>query len=131
MSSWLDLVRAEVQASGSITATAKRMNCSRSALSQVINQCGPYGTGKASVAKLAEKAIEAFTKVHCPFLTEFHGRATVITGAECRQHADRDTPPINNPRELRHWRACQGCPHRAKYVDPSAKPSSEIIGEFQ
>lgn len=131
MSSWLDLVRAEVAASGSITATAKRMNCSRSALSQVINQCGPYGTGKASVAKLAEKAIEAFTKVHCPFLTEFHGRAIVISGADCRQHADRDTPPINNPRELRHWRACQGCAHRAKYVDPSAKPSSEIIGEFQ
>ncbi|MCH4573119.1 MULTISPECIES: hypothetical protein [Achromobacter] len=130
MASWLDLVRAEVQASN-ITETAKRMNCSRSALSQVINQCGPYGTGKASVAKLAEKAIQAFTKVHCPFLTEFHGQATVITGAECRGHADRETPPINNPRELRHWRACQACPHRAKYVHQQAHPSTEIIGEFQ
>ena len=107
------------------------MNCSRSALSQVINQCGPYGTGKASVAKLAEKAIQAFTKVHCPFLTEFHGQATVITGAECRGHADRESPPINNPRELRHWRACQGCPPRAKYVHQQTTPSTEIIGEFQ
>ena len=130
MASWLDLVRAEVQASN-ITETAKRMNCSRSALSQVINQCGPYGTGKASVAKLAEKAIQAFTKVHCPFLTEFHGQATVITGAECRGHADRESPPTNNPRELRHWRACQGCPHRAKYVHQQTTPSTEIIGEFQ
>lgn len=127
MSNWLDLVEAEVAASGSISATAIRIGVSRSALSQIINKCGPYGTGKASVAKVAEKAVQALTKIHCPFLTEFHGQATVITGAECRSHADRDSPPINNPRELRHWRACQGCPHRAKYVSPS----TEIIGEFQ
>lgn len=115
MPNWLDLVRAEVQAS-SIAATARRMGCSRSALSQVINQCGPYGTGQASVATLAAKAIAAFSKVHCPFLTAFHGRVILLDGADCRQHADRQTPPINNPRELRHWRACQECPHRAKYA---------------
>lgn len=121
MSSWLDLVEAEVAASGSISATAIRIGVSRSALSQIINKCGPYGTGKASVAKIAEKTVQALTKIHCPFLSEFHGTATVITGAECRQHADRDTPPINNPRELRHWRACQNCPHRAKYAPQAPK----------
>lgn len=122
MPNWLDLIRAEVAACGSIAATARRMNCSRSALSQVINQCGPYGTGRASLAKLAEKAIEAFAKVHCPFLTQHHGTATVIARAECRQHSDRDTPPINNPRELRHWLTCQGCPHRTKYA-PTTHPT--------
>lgn len=121
MPNWLDLVRAEVQAS-SVAATARRMGCSRSALSQIINQCGPYGTGKASVAALAEKAIAAFTKVHCPFLTAFSGQPIYLDGATCRQHADRQTPPINNPRELRHWRACQECPHRSKYA-PMARPT--------
>ncbi len=120
MTSWLELVDAEVKASGSISATAKRVGVSRSALSQVINRCGPYGTGAASVASIANKVVIALTKVTCPFLTDFHGETTVITGAKCREHADRDTPPVNSPRELRHWRACQDCPHRAKYV-PSSK----------
>lgn len=116
MASWLDLINAEVVASGSISATAKRIGVSRSALSQVINQCGPYGTGKASVSKLAEKAVRVLTQVTCPFLTEFQGAVTVITGAQCREHADREIPPVNSPRDLRHWRACQACPHRAKYA---------------
>lgn len=120
MAAWLELVRAEVQASN-IKETARRMGCSRSALSQVLNGCGPYGTGKVSTAALKQKAILAFTKVHCPFLSQFHGEPTVITSADCRKYANRETPPINNPRALRHWRDCQTCAHRPTQSDATPR----------
>ncbi len=112
---WLDLVHAEVAAS-SIAATAGRMGVSRSALSQVINGCGPYGTGRASVASIARAAVENLGTVTCPFLTEFHGQPTQVRLSECREIASRRTPPTNSPRALAHWRACRECPHCSTIV---------------
>jgi len=108
---WLELLRAEVAAS-SVTATAGRIGVSRSALSQVLNGCGPYGTGRASVAGIAHKVLLHLSAVTCPFLSEFHGEPTRLLRVQCREVACRQTPPINSARDLRHWRACRACPHR-------------------
>jgi len=113
MSSWLELLRAEVAAS-SIAAAARRIGVSRSALSQVINACGPYGTGRASVTGIADKVLQALGCVTCPFLSEFKGERVTISRVQCRRVALKATAPLNSPRELKHWRACQGCPERPR-----------------
>jgi len=111
MASWRDLLVAEVGAT-SIAATARRIGVSRSALSQVINACGPYGTGRASVAGIAERVVQTLGRVTCPFLSAFKGENVTLSRVQCRRVALRATPPLNSPRELKHWRACQGCAQR-------------------
>jgi len=113
MPSWLDLLRAEVAVS-SVTSAARRIGVSRSALSQVLNACGPYGTGRASVARIAERVMQEFGQVACPFLSEFKGELVTITRMQCRRVALKESAPLNSPRELRHWRACQTCAQRPK-----------------
>jgi len=113
MSSWLDLLRAEVAAS-SIAAAARRIGVSRPALSQVLNACGPYGTGRASVAGIADKVSQALGCVTCPFLSELKGETVLISRVQCRRVALKVTAPLNSPRELKHWRACQTCGERPR-----------------
>jgi len=115
MSSWLELLRAEVAAS-SVAAAARRIGVSRSALSQVLNQCGPYGTGRASVAGIADRISQMLGCVTCPFLSEFKGEAVLISRVQCRRVALKATAPLNSPRELKHWRACQTCAQRPRGV---------------
>jgi len=113
MSSWLELLRAEVAAS-SVAATARRIGVSRPALSQVLNACGPYGTGRASVAGIADRVSQMLGCVACPFLSEFKGESVLISRVQCRRVALKESAPLNSPRELRHWRACQGCSERPR-----------------
>lgn len=109
---WIAIVRADVAASGSINKTAKRIGVSRPALSQILNGIGHYGTGKASTAKVEEKVMNTIGMVACPFLSEYHGAEHRITGLQCREYAYRAKPPTNVPRDMQHWRSCQGCPKR-------------------
>jgi hypothetical protein len=111
-SNWLDILRADVKATGSIAETARRVGVSRPAISQVLNRIGHYATGKASTAKLESKVMNSIGLVVCPFLSEFHGAAHRITGLQCREYAYRENAPTTSPREMQHWRACQGCTKR-------------------
>lgn len=119
---WLAILHADIAASGSISKTAQRVGVSRPALSQIINGIGPYGSGKASTAKVEEKVMNTIGLVACPFLSDFHGEARRITGLQCREYAYRANPPTNNPREMQHWRACQGCDKRVKPAGIVAAP---------
>ena len=49
-SGWLSILRADIEATGSISKTAIRVGVSRPTLSQILNGIGHYGTGKASTA---------------------------------------------------------------------------------
>ena len=111
---WMRILRADIEATGSISKTAKRIGVSRPAISQILNGIGHYGSGRASTARVEEKVMHTIGMVACPFLTEYHGAEHRITGLQCREYAYRDNPPINNPREMQHWRACQGCEKRVK-----------------
>jgi len=113
MPSWLELLRAEVAVS-SIAATARRIGVSRSALSQVLNACGPYGTGRASAAGIEAKVMEALGCVACPFLSDLKGELVTITRMQCRRVALKESAPLNSPRELKHWRSCQTCAQRPR-----------------
>jgi hypothetical protein len=111
---WLDILRADVVATGTIADTARRVGVCRATVSQILNGCGPYGTGKASTAKVAEKVMNTIGLVACPFLTRERGEEHRITGLQCREYAYRSNPPTNSPRDMRHWRACQGCDKRVR-----------------
>lgn len=115
---WIEVLRADIAASGSVTNTATRVGVSRTALSQVLNGVGPYGTGAASTAKLEEKVMNSIGLVACPFLSTYHSAEHRITGLQCREFAYRKNPPTNGARDMQHWRACQECPKRVKAAPP-------------
>lgn len=85
-----------------IQRLATRAHVSRSSLSQVVNRCGPYGTGKASLKRLEEKLRAAIERFECPYL------AQRISMDDCRGYALRQ-PPTHNPAAMRHWGYCQSC----------------------
>jgi transcriptional regulator with XRE-family HTH domain len=111
---WMQILRDDIAATGSISKTAKRVGVSRPTISQILNGIGHYGSGRASTAKVEEKVMHTIGMVACPFLAEYHGTEHRITGLQCREHAYRENPPTNSPRDMQHWRACQACDKRVK-----------------
>lgn len=111
---WFAMLQADVQASGSIAATAARVGVSRGAVSAILNQTesSPYVNGKSSTAKIEARINNTLGQIVCPFMTGMLEREHRITGLECREHCGRDTPPTNSPRAMAHWRACQTCEKR-------------------
>ncbi|MBP6636042.1 MAG: LacI family transcriptional regulator [Sulfuritalea sp.] len=79
---------------------AAALGCSRTAVSLVAN-----GRYPSSTDAFAARVLAVYDRYDCP-----HTGAP-ISQAECAGLAHRDAP-IASPREMRHWRACQGCPHR-------------------
>ncbi|HGX92273.1 MAG TPA: LacI family transcriptional regulator [Candidatus Tenderia sp.] len=61
------------------------------------------GNYPADPGPMSEKITSVYGRHHCPHLN------TEISPRQCSQYANRRYP-ISNPREARHWRACQACP---------------------
>lgn len=93
---WLTLLRQAVDES-SLSAVAKELDISRSALSLVLS--GKY---PASTDRIALRVMTAYGRVSCPHL------GAELVERECRAYRERSCP-TSSPRELRHWRACQSC----------------------
>jgi DNA-binding transcriptional regulator YdaS (Cro superfamily) len=98
----MDLLRRAVAAEGSQARAAKRVGISAAAVSLLLK--GEYG---ADTTKMERKIRGALDQVTCPHLRQ------VITGPECIRHRTRNIP-THDPRELRHWNACQSCPIGAR-----------------
>lgn len=131
---WMEILRADVAASGSIAATAIRIGVARSGLSAILNATpsSPYANGKASTAKMAERVMNTIGMVVCPFLSEYRATEHRITGLQCREHAYRANPPTNSPREMQHWRACQSCDKRVKAAPPEeVKPGRKTVAKMR
>lgn len=95
------LLEAALAAPGATQETvAARMGYNRSTLSLALNGKYPGSTDKFSA-----KVIEALGRIVCPHLGE------EISRQDCRAHHTR-AAPTSSPFAMRHWRACQGCPHR-------------------
>lgn len=69
------------------------------------------GKYTASTEKFGAKVLAVFGVVTCPHL------CADIPRTECAGHALRPVP-TSSPQKLRHWLACQQCPH---------KPAKEVI----
>jgi len=101
---WLDLLRTEVQ-STTMTKAAERLGISRTAVSLCLS--GKYG---AKTDKVAAKVLDVLGAMECPALAE------TITPLECEAYRTRSAP-LNNPMAMRHWRACQHCPHNPNAME--------------
>lgn len=108
---WLALVREEA-ARTSIAAVAKRLEYSRTTISQVLS--GTYPVDPARIAARAVAVLEPVVEVSCPHL----GR--VIEVAECQTFATRRAP-THNPMAMNHWRACRQCQSNCKGDTPCSK----------
>lgn len=119
---WFALLDERARQPGAVRAhIAQRLGISRSALSQVLNGSGAYGSGAASTARIADRVQHTFGCYACPHLTaESGGDAHVITAEQCRAFAHRPAPTAS-PRDMQHWQACRQCPHREASAPPAPK----------
>lgn len=98
---WLELLASAVEADPRGKAgVADRLDISRTAVSLVLS--GKY---QAKTDRIAARVVDIYARVDCPALGE------AIPHGACGAHALR-AAPINNPREMRHWRQCQACQHK-------------------
>ncbi len=95
---WMSLLQSAVSASNK-AAVAEILGVSRTAVSLVMS--GKY---PASTDKIAQRVIDAYGRIDCPFL------GASIALAECKNY-HTSTVPTSSPRAMKHWRACQTCPN--------------------
>lgn len=99
MVDWLDLLKTEV-AKSNITQVANQIGYARTSVSLALS--GKY---VGSTDKLAAAVLKAYSdRFQCPHLSQ------AITKDECAGFSSRSIPQ-SNASALRHWRACQSCPH--------------------
>ncbi|CDM42417.1 hypothetical protein [Ectopseudomonas oleovorans] len=104
MTTWLDLLSAEVKAS-SMQKAATRLGISRTAVSLCLS--GKYG---ASTDRVEAKVWDVLGQVDCLALGE------PISPTACRDYRERK-PPLHNSVAMRHWRACQHCPNNPNCME--------------
>jgi hypothetical protein len=97
---WFDLFKAAVESS-SCQKVADTIDVSRTTVSLIYN--GKY---PAKTDKIAALVMDTYGRVQCPHLNE------EISNNECRQHHSAEVP-TSSPRAMRHWKACQSCPHNS------------------
>ena len=126
--SWFELLQKRTEGQQR-TQVAKTLGISPATLSQVLNGSGEYGKGTASTSRVADKVIHTFGRYVCPHLTEEAGGVSQeVTADQCRAHAHRSAP--STPRDMRHWQACNQCPHKAASAPPVARvvqPHNKVI----
>ena len=126
--SWFELLQKRTEGQQR-TQVAKTLGISPATLSQVLNGSGEYGKGTASTARVADKVVHTFGRYVCPHLTEEAGGVSQeVTADQCRAHAHRSAP--STPRDMRHWQACNQCPHKAASAPPVARvvqPRNKVI----
>lgn len=99
---WIELLRSEVAAS-SMTAVAKRVGISRTAVSLCLS--GKYG---AKTERVAAKVLAILGEsVDCPAMGQ------IVAKEKCRDFCTRRAP-THNPVAMQHWRTCQRCPNNPK-----------------
>ncbi|ENX20163.1 hypothetical protein F892_03086 [Acinetobacter vivianii] len=94
---WKQLVNERITELKSIQKVADEIGYARPSLSLALRD--KY---IGSTEKLEKKVLQVLGQVNCPFLEKS------ISPTECRVFETRDAP-TQNPSEMRHWRACQGC----------------------
>lgn len=123
---WFALLLAQVSRPGVVRARiARQLGITAGALSQLLNATGLYGNGTASTDRMASRVIHTYGRYPCPHLTDEAGgqEQVVITAEQCRTYAHRPAP--SSPREMKHWQACNACPHKAACTPLPAIPPQE------
>lgn len=79
---------------------ARRIHYKRPSLSLALS-----GNYTGSTKTIAAAYVAYRKQVACPYTSD------IVSRQYCRDHA-LGAAPTHNPSSLRHWRACQGCPHK-------------------
>ena len=96
---WLSILQSQV-ARSNVTQVAEKIGYARSSVSLAL-----HGRYVGSTDKLREAVLSAFGDGHhCPFLKR------LIDPVDC-QDFQAARIPQSSAQALRHWRACQACPH--------------------
>ena len=104
-------------------AVAAQLGISTTALSLVLRGHGPYGTGAASTARIAQRVLRAFGSYPCPHLTrEAEVRQPVLVDAAFCRRTALTAPPTTSPRQMQLWRACRQCPMRPQRTSVPTPP---------
>lgn len=96
---WKRLVEQRIKQLGSIQKVADELGYARPSLSLALR--GKY---VGNTDRLEKTVIRVLGSVHCPHLDQ------VLSPETCIGFREREAP-TQNPAEMRHWRACQKCPH--------------------
>ncbi|OTG87675.1 LysR family transcriptional regulator [Acinetobacter sp. ANC 4558] len=96
---WISLVESRIEQLGSIQKVADELGYARTSLSLALR--GKY---IGSTERLERTVMKVLGSVTCPHLEK------QISPDECISFRERNAP-TQNPAEMRHWRACQQCPH--------------------
>lgn len=107
-SAWKSLVYARIAEVGSIQKVADELGYARPSLSLALRD--KY---VGSTDKLIKTVMTKLGQVKCPYLDQ------TITPQQCRNFREREAP-TQNPAEMRHWRACQGCVNKCLEVKKDA-----------
>lgn len=99
LNNWMEILRAEV-AKSSQSKVAKKLGYSITTVSHILND--KYA-GKTD--KFAQKVIEVFAVVECPYLNKEIAKPECVEFSSCKA-------PTHNPIKMQHWRACQQCKER-------------------
>lgn len=99
MSDWVKILKDQVDAT-TAAEVGRKIGYSRPAVSHIYH--GRYG---AKTDRIRDKVLEVFgAGIHCPHLDNS------IKPDSCKD--TREGPmPTSSPTKLRHWMACQICPH--------------------
>ena len=94
------LVRQAIAELGTQAAVARTCGISRAALSSALSGTYPART----IAPLEQKLRAGLDRVACPHL------GVSLRPEACAAYRSRPAP-LSDPPGLRHWAACQTCPH--------------------
>ncbi|WP_257311187.1 hypothetical protein [Geothrix fuzhouensis] len=95
---WRDLLESKIKDKGQ-AAVARELGYSATTLSLVRRDKYPGGT-----ERIEARVLSLYGEVACPFL------GAPIPAEQCRR-ISHSPVPTSNPKTLRHWSACQSCPH--------------------
>lgn len=96
---WMVLVEQRIEQLGSIQKVADELGYARPSLSLALR--GKY---VGNTDRLEKTVMRVLGSVHCPHLEQ------ELSPEKCVSFREREAP-TQNPAEMRHWRACQKCPH--------------------
>lgn len=102
---WLEILRNQVKDRG-LGAVAADLNYSKATLSLVLNHKYTSDT-----THLESAVLVTFGTVACPF------EGVDISADACRSWQTREVP-TSSAWSLRHWSACQACPHNSATQEP-------------
>lgn len=105
---WIRLLKNEVEKGKSISALSRECGIKRSSLSMLISGTYPARSLDLVTRKHGARVLKLYrNEVPCPHLNKG------ISAEACQEFAARPMS-TSNPDKLRHWSACQICPHNLK-----------------